>query len=174
MRLSYSMSLESLREKSETNEYPQEIFIHAKTGFDDEEWNGFVEATTGKSKIIGVRIKDDNTFKLYRDFSYCVPRGTTLLVTDKLAYLWTKGYIPRIQTQLGLETPNPISVEVLRGEKDIETVCKDILALTKLNYNACIYGDGSPVTLRFADSIGEVLTAGKDIKSEVLPFKHYV
>ena len=72
------------------------------------------------------------------------------------------------------KTPNPISVEIMRGEKDIETVCKDILALTKLNYNACIYADGSPVTLRFADSIGEVLTAGKDIKSEVLPFKHYV
>lgn len=169
-----SMSLESFKEKSETDEYPHEIFIHAKTGFDDEEWSGFCEATEGKSKIIGVRIKDDNTFKLYRDFSYCVPRGTTLLVTDKLAYLWTKGYIPRIQTQLGLETPNPISVEIMRGEKDIETVCKDILALTKLNYNACIYADGSPVTLRFADSIGEVLTAGKDIKSEVLPFKHYV
>lgn len=169
-----TMSLESFQEKSETNKYPQEIFIHAKTGFDDEEWAGFIDATAGKGKIIGVRIKEDKTFKLYRDFSYCAPRGTALLITNKLAYLWTKGYIPRIQTQLGLETPNPISVEILRGEKDIETVCKDILALTKLNYNACIYADGSPVTLRFADSIGEVLTAGKDIKTEVLPFKHYL
>jgi hypothetical protein len=169
-----SMSLESFKDKSETNEYPNEIFIHSKTFFDDEEWEGFLEASKGRSKIIGVRIKDDNTFKLYRDFSYCVPRGTSLIVTEQLAYLWTKGYIPRIQTQLGLETPNPISVEVIRGEKDIETVCKDILALTKLNYNACIFADGSPVTLRFADSIGEVLTAGREIKSEVLPFKHYL
>lgn len=169
-----SMSIESFKDKSETNEYPNEIFIHSKTNFDDEEWEGFNEATNGKCKIIGIRIKDDNTFKLYREFSYCVPRGTTLLVTDNLAYLWTKGYIPRLKTQLGLETPNPISVEIIRGTSNIETVCKDVLALTKLNYNACIFADGSPVTLRFADSIGEVLTAGKDIKSEVLPFKHYV
>ncbi|HBG70486.1 MAG: hypothetical protein A2W93_09525 [Bacteroidetes bacterium GWF2_43_63] len=169
-----SMSIESFKDKSETKEYPNEIFIHSKTYFNDEEWEGFKEATVGKSKIIGVRIKDDSAFKLYRDFSYCVPRGTALIVTENSAYLWTKGYIPRIQTQLGLETPNPISVEVVRGEKDIETVCKDILALTKLNYNACIFADGSPVTLRFADSIGEVLTAGRDIKSEVLPFKHYL
>ena len=125
-------------------------------------------------RIIGVRIKDDNTFKLYRDFSYFVPRGTALIVTENLAFLWTKGFIPRIQTQLGLETPDPICVEVIRGEKDIEIVCKDILALTKLNYNACIFADGPPVTLRFADYIGEVLTAGRDIKSEVLPFKHYL
>lgn len=169
-----STSLESFKEKSETKEYPKEIFIHAKTGFDDDEWDGFLEATQGKSQIIGVRIKDDNTFKLYRDFSYCIPRGSALLITDKLGFLWTKGYISRIQTQLGLETPNPLRVEVLRGEKDIEMVCTDILALTKLNYNSCIYADGAPVTLRFADSIGEVLTAGKSIKSDVLPFKHYV
>lgn len=169
-----SMSLESFRDKSEMDDYPNEIFIHSKTNFDDEEWEGFAEATEGKCKIVGVRIKDDNTFKIYRDYSYCVPRGSALIVTEKLAYLWTKGYIPRIQTQLGLETPNPLSVEIIRGDKNIETVCKDILALTKLNYNACIYADGLPVTLRFADSIGEVLTAGRDIKSEVLPFKHYL
>lgn len=169
-----STSLEAFRDKSDTKSYPKEIFIHAKTGFDEEEWSGFIEASEGKSKIIGVRIKEENTFKLYRDYSYCVPRGTALLVDYKFAYLWTKGFIPRIQTQLGLEVPNPISVEIIRGESDIETVCKDILALTKLNYNSCIYADGSPVTLRFADAIGEVLTAGNNLKSEVLPFKHYL
>ena len=169
-----SMSLEAFKDKSETGEYPEEIFIHAKTNFDDEEWGGFTEACQGKSKIVGVRIKGDNSFKLYRDFSYCIPRGTAYYVTTKFAYLWTKGFIPRIQTQIGQETPNPISVEVVRGDTNIEIVCKDILALTKLNYNACIFADGFPVTLRFAESIGEVLTAGKDIRSEVLPFKHYV
>lgn len=168
------MSLEGFRQRSETGDYPEEVFIHAKTYFDDEEWQGFMEAAHGKSRIIGVRIRNDGNFKLYRDFSYCVPRGTALIYTNAFAYLWSNGYVPRLQTQMGSETPNPISVEVTRGQKDIETVCKDILALTKLNYNACIFADGSPVTLRFAESIGEVLTAGKNIKSEVLPFKHYV
>ena len=41
-----------------------------------------------------------------------------------------------------------------------QVVLRDVLALTKLNYNACIYGDGIPVTLRFADAVGDVLTAG--------------
>lgn len=169
-----SRSLEAFKEKSKSAEYPEEIFIHAKTYFDDEEWEGFIEAAEGKSKIIGIRIRDDNAFKLFRDFSYCVPRGTALLISETFAYLWTKGFISRLQTQLGLETPNPLSVEVTRGDEDIEIVCKDILALTKLNYNACIYADGSPVTLRFADSIGEILTAGKNIKIGVLSFKHYL
>jgi hypothetical protein len=41
-------------------------------------------------------------------------------------------------------------------------VLRDIMALTKLNYNACKFGGGSPVTLRFADAVGEILTAGPD------------
>lgn len=79
-----SLSLEAFRLKSDTQKYPEEIFIHAKTYFDDDEWNGFMEAAEGKSKIVGIRIRDDSSFKLYRDFSYCVPRGTTLLYTNTL------------------------------------------------------------------------------------------
>jgi hypothetical protein len=45
--------------------------------------------------------------------------------------------------------------------------------LTKLNFNACIYGDGLPVTLPFADAVGEILTAGPVQKNQPpLPFKH--
>jgi len=87
---------------------------------------------------------------------------------------YTTGFIPRIQTQLGLETPNPLEIEITRGTPDIEVVCRDILALTKLNYNTCLYGEGLPVTLRFADRIGEVLTAGRNVEPGVLPFKHYI
>ncbi|MCC8174388.1 MAG: hypothetical protein LIO65_08515 [Odoribacter sp.] len=167
-----SQSLEAYHNRF--NSYPNEIFIHAKTFFDDEEWNGFEEAVAGKSKIIGIRIREENTFKLYRQFQYCVPRGTMFQYDEKKAFLWTKGFIPRFKTQIGLETPNPINIAVTRGNADIEIVCKDILSLTKLNYNACIYSDGVPVTLKFADSIGEILTAGKDIRTAVLPFKHYI
>ena len=169
-----SRSLESFKDRPETGNYPAEVFIHAKTYFDDEEWAGFTTAANGKSCLVGVRIRDDSPLKLYRDFSYCVPRGTVLKLSSTKAHLWTKGFIPRLQTQLGLETPNSLEIEITRGAKDIKTVCADVLALTKLNYNSCIFGDGLPVTLRFADRIGEILTAGRDVEPGVLPFKHYV
>jgi hypothetical protein len=52
----------------------------------------------------------------------------------------------------------------------------DILALTKLNYNACIYADGKPVTLRFADKVGDILTSAPLDKKEAPPlsFKYYI
>ncbi len=73
-----------------------------------------------------------------------------------------------------MEVPNPIYIEINKGDANIIQVMKDILALTKLNYNACIYADGEPVTLRFADKIGEILTASTSIKAPPLAFKYYI
>jgi hypothetical protein len=65
-------------------------------------------------------------------------------------------------------------VDVVRGDADLEQVLGDVLALTKLNYNSCRFADGVPVTLRFADAVGEILTAGPRSGHARLPFKFYI
>ena len=57
---------------------------------------------------------------------------------------------------------------------NIYTVLSDILGLTKINYNACNYSDGMPVTVRFANKVGEVLTMGSSVGSERQPLKFYI
>lgn len=158
----------------EGNKYPQKIFIHGKTYFNDEEWSGFERAAKGLSKIYGVRINHEKEFKLFREGKFPIYRGAVYYRNSFSAFLWSKGFIPRIQSILGLETPNPLLVEIIRGEEDIREVCKDVLMLTKLNYNACIYCDGTPVTLKFADLIGDILTAGPNEDLEILPFMYYI
>ena len=101
-------------------------------------------------------------------------RGNAYVVNERSAFLWTVGFVPKTQSTLSMEVPNPIFIEINKGESDINQVLKDILALTKLNYNACIYADGEPVTLRFADKIGEILTASTKIKAPPLAFKYYI
>ena len=98
----------------------------------------------------------------------------SLFIDDKNSFLWTTGFVPRLQTALGLEVPSPIHIAIDKGDAEISIVTKDILALTKLNYNACQYGDHIPVTLRFADKIGEILTAYPKIKTPPLAFKYYI
>ncbi|KAA6326253.1 hypothetical protein EZS27_024617 [termite gut metagenome] len=46
--------------------------------------------------------------------------------------------------------------------------------MEKLDYNACIYADGILVTLRFAGTIGEMLTASINIQVPPLAFKYYL
>jgi hypothetical protein len=68
-----------------------------------------------------------------------------------------------------------LAIEIARGYADIEQVMVDVLGLTKLNYNACIFGDGVPVTLRFADTVGEILTAApRKLELPPLPFRFYI
>ena len=38
----------------------------------------------------------------------------------------------------------------------------------------CIFGDGTPITLKFANAIGEILTAGPIKDVPPLPFGHYI
>jgi hypothetical protein len=113
--------------------------------------------------------------KLYRHGTMNIARGVGWVKSPSMAYLWTKGFVPRLQTYAGREVPNPLSIEICRGVADIKQVMGDVLALTKLNYNACIFGDGVPVTLRFADAVGEILTAAPR-KNELppLPFRYYI
>jgi hypothetical protein len=154
---------------------PAELFLHGRTFFSDEEWEGFrngVEAN--KTTLVGVRIKTEKTLKLYREGSHPILRGLAYLQDAATAYLWTNGFAPRLQTYDGKEVPRPLLINICRGVAPIKTVLSDIIALTKLNYNACKFGGGSPVTLRFADAVGEILTAGPLESGAPLSFKFYI
>lgn len=153
---------------------PKELFIHAKQFFSDTEWRGFTSAVGPETKLVGVRIQSSKEIKLFRMGKSPVLRGASLRLNDRKGYLWTIGFIPQLQTYPGREAPNPLMVEVTRGDADLGQVMKDVLGLTKLNFNACIYGDGIPVTLRFADDVGEILTAAPIDDLPPLPFKHYI
>jgi len=168
------MVIEAYREKHE-GKTPAELFIHGRAFFDDEEWHGFSDAVAQtNTRLVGVRIRDESAFRLYRLGERAVLRGTALILHDKAAFLMTRGHVPRLRTQVGMEVPRPLRVDIVRGEADIRVVLTDILSLTKLNYNACIFADGLPVTLRFADDVGEILTAGPVAGDKPLPFKHYI
>ncbi|TMI94626.1 MAG: hypothetical protein E6H08_08430 [Bacteroidetes bacterium] len=175
-----AMALDDYFEK--WNKFPIELFIHGRAKFSDDEWKGFEKALNernAKTKLIGVVIKDTAQLKLFRDAlgeksNYGVIRGMAVKINEREAYLVTRGFIPRLNTAPSLEIPNSLHIQITRGEKDIETVIKDVLALTKLNYNACLYSDGLPVTLRFSDTIGNILTATDNLKTDQRQFKYYI
>ena len=153
---------------------PAELFIHGKTRFNHQEWDGFCSVVPPETKLVGVRIRSTGDLKLYRHGKKPVLRGTAMLISDRRGYLWTKGFVPRLDTYPGWETPNPLSVEITRGKGDLQQVMIDVLGLTKVNFNACVFADGLPVTLKFADAVGEILTAAPVSDLPPLPFRHYI
>lgn len=153
---------------------PTELFIHGKTNFDANEWAGFSSAVPTSTKLVGVQIRDNADIKAFRYGANAVLRGTAVVTSEASGYVWTRGYIPRLRTYPGREVPNPLTVEIRRGSADIEQVMRDVMSLTKLNFNGAEFCDGLPVTLRFADLVGEILTAGPITEHVPLPFKFYI
>jgi len=157
------------------NKAPSKLFLHAKSFFTDEEWDGFVSGAPSETNVVGVQISDaKDALKLFRPGKYPVLRGTALLLSETDAYLWTSGYAPRLDTYIGPETPNPVHVKVQRGTCPLNTVLEDVMSLTKINFNSCLHNDRLPVTIRFADAVGEVILAAPQTSEPKLAFKFYI
>jgi hypothetical protein len=156
---------------------PTELFIHSRYRFSDDEWRGFCSAVPAETKqFVGVRIRSTHDLKLFRpNADVPVLRGIAITTSKREGYLWTTGYIPRLRTYPGFETPKSVLVDINRGNGDLDVVLRDVLGLTKVNYNSCDYASGLPVTLKFADRVGEILLAsprGRD--APPLPFRFYI
>jgi hypothetical protein len=165
---------------------PREIFIHGSARFDENEWAGFVAAAQEVgSEVTGIRIRRVyGGLRLFTRGKGAVMRCAALIHSDKKAFLFTAGFVPRLNTYPGWNVPNPLDVEICNGEADIKTVLQDILRLSKLNYNSCKFADGYPITLKFAGKVGDILTTLPPENGEIgdeeeedytpLPFWHYI
>ena len=156
---------------------PAELFIHGRQRFSDEEWRGFESVVNPLlTRLVGVRIRSSQELRLFRpNADVPVLRGTAVSVTGREGYLWTNGCVPRLRTYPGFETPKPVAINVDYGTADLLTVMTDVLALTKVNYNACDFSSGLPVTLKVADRVGEILTASpRGLQAPPLPFRFYI
>jgi hypothetical protein len=153
----------------------KEIFLHCRSGISDEEFSGFQSACPANVKLVGVRVRQERFHvRLYREGTRPVLRGTFWQISPKAGYLWASGFKPRLGTYDGWETPVPLRIDIQHGDSDIHQVASDILALTKLNYNAAKLGDSEPVTILFSDAVGEILVSNPGVKNRSPKFKFYI
>ncbi len=151
----------------------KEIFLHARSGIDKDEYEGFLKACPAGVNLIAIRVKQDrNGLRLFRydehpnvvkRGQHPVQRGVFWRRTLRHGLLFTTGFKPRIATYDGWEIPAPLAITVQHGEADISQVARDILGLTKLNYNACTLGESQPITVKYSDRVGEILLANPEL-----------
>lgn len=151
----------------------KEVFLHARSGLDSEEFAGFQDACPDDVDLVGIRVRKDRFGpRLFRHDDnpkagdrgkHPVLRGTFWKRTNRHGLLFTSGFKPRIATYDGWEIPTPLEITVQHGEADIVQVARDILGLTKLNYNACQLGESQPITVKYSDKVGEILLANPDM-----------
>lgn len=154
----------------------REVFLHSRSEIDESEFSGYSEAVPEGVKLVGIRVKSEGSggIKLFREGTRPVIRGTTWQIADNTSLLWGSGFVPRHKQYLGAEVPVPLRIDIQHGDADIMCVTSDILALTKLNFNACRYGDAEPVTIGFSDAVGEILVSNPSTEKAQPHFRYYI
>lgn len=153
-----------------------EVFLHSRSDISAEEFEGYLSAAPDGLKVVGIRVRPYRDGpRLYRpDKRWPVIRGTLWKHSPTRGYLFGSGFKPRLGTYDGWETPVPLQIDIQHGDADIVDVARDILGLTKLNYNACNAGDTQPVTVKFSDAVGEILVSNPTVTDRKPTFKFYI
>ncbi len=138
---------------------PNRIVVYKTSFFSEEEKKGFDEAIAsfGELKKDYVGISKNTSLRFLRTGKYPVLRGTIVSLTPTECLLYTSGYIPRIRTYPGHRVPKPLYITHY-GDSEIDFVCKEILGLTKLNWNTTAFSKQLPITIEFAQSVGKILS----------------
>lgn len=153
-----------------------EVFLHSRSTFSEEEFEGFQAACPNDVKLTCVRVRKEssNGMKLFTNGDMPIIRGAFVKINDHSGLLWGTGYKPQLETYDGWDVPIPLRIDVQNGDTPVERVAQDILGLTKLNYNACKMGDSEPVTVGYSDAVGEILISNPKVEERSPHFKFYI
>lgn len=164
--------LEEYRDR--TGSVPVRVVLHKTSAFSEGEREGFRGALASVPLVELVNIMPTQ-FRLVRFGAYPPNRGTLCTVNGSAAYLFTTGYMPELGTYPGPHIPTPAQIKSDEAI-DLERAAKDILGLTRMNWNTAGTTGGHPVTLSFARRVGGIMAEFGDGDGEkpLSSFRYYM
>ncbi len=159
-----------LRYQAEGRQLPRRVVIHKSSRFETEEREGFKKALSQIPQYDLVTVGTTGNFRLLRSGSYPPLRGT-VLSTGNIHILYTTGYIPELGKYPHGHVPMPLRVADHYGDSSKTQLLKELLVLTKMNWNTADVDGAWPITSQFARAVGEIL---KEIPDDRVPEPKYV
>lgn len=148
---------------------PRHIVVHKRTFFDAQERDGFQDALSDLPFHDLVAVRPTNDMRLLREGEYPPHRGTLYSCGD-MSFLYTTGTLAATGLYPHGHVPGPLQISDHVGDTSYDRLLRDILLLTKMNWNTARYAERMPVTLEFADKVGQVL---KEIGPDRSPEPRY-
>jgi hypothetical protein len=162
------------RYRAERGHTPRRVVVHKTSRYWDAERAGLQEAARAHcDRLDLLALESQSTFRVLPHNGYPALRGTRVEF-GRLDYLYTGGFVPALGEFHGVHVPAPIRVaDHIGHDTPRQQLLREVLTLTKLNWNSARLGMTSPITLRFASLVGEIL---RELGTrEPLPqFKFYI
>ena len=140
---------------------PSCVIVHKTSRYQQEEEVGFRESLLTDVAACELVWFTPTGFRLLRRGMHEPWRGTLCTVGDDQHYLFTTGFVPSWDEYPGPHIPAPLQIGVA-GETDIRERAREILALTKMNWNNADGIARHPITISFARKVGTIMTEMPD------------
>ncbi len=138
--------------------YPGRVVVHKTSNFSEPEMSGFMAAAYDlRIDTVDFVTVMDSRLRLFRNGGYPPYRGTSLVLDEQRQLLYTRGSIWYYKTYPGMYIPQPLELRVVRSEQSPAFLAREILGLTKMNWNNTQLDGKYPITLSCARKVGEIM-----------------
>jgi hypothetical protein len=158
------------RYKDERKQTPQRVIIQKTSRFEPAERKGFEQALSRVGRYDLMALSPDSASRLVRAGQYPPLRGTNFQVGD-ISYLYTTGYLSLLGRYPHGHVPSPLQISDHVGDTATPQLLREMLTLTKMNWNSADYASSSPITIRFSQQVGEILREVPELATPQPKFK---
>jgi hypothetical protein len=154
---------------------PARVVVHKTSRFWPDERDGFRAAIESRARRYDLlALEAQSAVRLITTSKYPPLRGTRFTIGD-LDYLYTTGYIAALGEFHGMHVPAPLQIADHVGQDTPrEALLKEVLALTKLNWNSAAVGGLLPVTIKFSRLVGPIMREIPRDREPLPQFKFYI
>lgn len=163
------------RYKKEMGQTPERAVVHKTSRYWPDERRGFSEALGQHvNRFDLMALSSQSAVRLLTTNKYPPMRGTYFSV-DNLDFLYTTGFIAELGEFHGVHVPSPIQIADHYGQDTArETLLREILVLTKMNWNSARLGGRWPITVRFSQLVGDIMREIPADQEPLASFKFYM
>ena len=172
----YNLLYNALKEyKTALKNMPGRLVVHKTALFREEELSGFKDAADDSD----IDITDfvsliDTDLRVFRKGIYPPYRGTNVVLDAQNCVLYTRGTVPAYKTYPGMYIPQPIQVRISESEESQETICNEILSLTKMNWNNMQFDGKFPITIECSRRVGDILKYLDESQEPQISYRFYM
>ena len=146
------------RYRTEHRTTPARVVLHKTSSYTDAELAGFRAAENQRLSLLELLwLTRSEPTRLFRTGEFPPLRGTLLSLTEHRHVLYTRGSVPAYQTYPGMYVPRPLGFRAIDTETSPVDLAAELLALTKMNWNATPLDGQQPITIRTAETVADIL-----------------
>ncbi len=137
---------------------PARLVVHKTSAFDRVELDGCrAAAEEARIELLELVSLRRGGARLYRAGTYPALRGTMLAFDESSGLVYLRGSVPQFRTYPGMYVPSSLEFIRADGEATPLVLAREILELSKLNFNNTQFDGGEPITIRAARRVGDIL-----------------